>query len=457
MSDGAIPGSFRDPSGHMFVEDGILYRQVNQSYAETYRQLIDTGLYEALTREKLLIPHEELPKTLGALEGAFRILRPVRVPFISYPYEWCFGQLKEAALATLRIQKLCLEFGMSLKDSSAYNIQFVDNRAILIDTLSFEKYREGEPWVAYRQFCQHFLAPLALIAYRDNRLNCISQRYIDGVPLDLASGLLPPRTYLRPTLLTHLHIHSKSQRHFQDKQVVSHSRKVSKVGLMGILDSLETAVRKLCLSKGKTTWSDYYDETNYTKKGFEEKKQTVDLFIGLAKPASVWDLGANNGVFSRIASSRQIPTVSFDFDPLAVEQNFLLCRKKKISNLLPLVMDLVNPSPALGWNNQERQSLLDRGPVDLVMALALIHHLAITNNVPLRSLAQFFASLCNWLIVEFVPKDDSQVQRMLSTRDDIFTDYSSQVFEEEFGHLFEIMKKQPISESLRTLYLMRRK
>ena len=457
MNDSVIPGSFRDPSGHVFERGGTVYRQVNPSYAESYDLLIDSGLYAALVKRNLLIPHEEVDETPTTSTPIHRILRPARIPFISYPYEWCFGQLKEAALATLAIQKLSLEFGMSLKDSTAYNIQFVDNHALLMDTLSFEPYREGEPWVAYRQFCQHFLAPLALIAYRDTRLNCLSQRYIDGVPLDLASALLPNRTYLRSSLLTHLHLHSKSQSHFQDKQVVSQRRKVSRVGMLGILDSLEGGVRKLTLKESKTTWSEYYDETNYTKAAFEKKKKQVEKFIHLASPSDVWDLGANNGVFSRIAAGKQLNTVSFDFDPMAVEQNYRICRKSNVSNLLPLVMDLANPSPAIGWNNVERQSLLDRGPADLAMALALIHHLAISNNVPLPSLAQFFASLCNWLIIEFVPKEDSQVQRMLSTREDIFSDYMPDVFEDEFARLFEIVEKQAIKDSNRTLYLMKKR
>ncbi len=457
MNDGVVPGSFRDPSGHVFERGGVLYRQVNPSYADSYDQLIESGLYDALTKRNLLIPHEEMEQASNTPAPAYRILKPTRIPFISYPYEWCFGQLKEAALATLEIQKLSLEFGMSLKDSTAYNIQFVDNRALLMDTLSFEPYREGEPWVAYRQFCQHFLAPLALIAFRDTRLSCLSQRYIDGVPLDLATRLLPARTYFRTSLLTHLHLHSKSQSHFQDKQVGSRRRKVSRMALMGILDSLETGVRKLGLKQAKTTWSEYYDETNYTKAAFEEKKRQVEQFIELANPASAWDLGANNGVFSRIAATKQIPTVSFDFDPMAVEQNYLICKETKVSNLLPLVMDLSNPSPAIGWNNTERQSLLDRGPADLAMALALVHHLAIANNVPLPALVQFFASLCNWLIIEFVPKEDSQVQRMLSTREDIFTDYTAAGFESEFARVFEIVEKQAVGDSSRTLYLMKKR
>lgn len=200
--DRTLSASFRDPAGFLFSRGGILYRQVNHSYAENFSALIDSGLYEKLVKASLLISHSEVDELTGRPfapaipASAYRTIRPEAIPFISYPYEWSFGQLKDAALATLSIQKRALKAGMSLKDASAYNIQFYRGKPVLIDTLSFEIYHEGEPWVAYRQFCQHFLAPLALMAARDVRLNQLMRVYIDGLPLDLASKLLPPRTHL---------------------------------------------------------------------------------------------------------------------------------------------------------------------------------------------------------------------------------------------------------------------
>jgi hypothetical protein len=189
-----LVSSFRDPSGFLFIREGILYRQVNQVYREDYSRLMDSGLYEKLVKNGLLITHAEtdIQPADGVL--SYKVICPERVPFISYPYEWSFGQLQDAALATLSIQRRALKLGMSLKDASAYNIQFPKGKAMLIDTLSFEQYQEGEPWVAYRQFCQHFLAPLALMAYKDVRLNQLLRIYIDGIPLDLASKLLPRST-----------------------------------------------------------------------------------------------------------------------------------------------------------------------------------------------------------------------------------------------------------------------
>src|SRR6185503_16964008 len=203
---GQLSASFRDPSGFLFSRGGVLYRQVNRKYEQEYARLMESGLYEKLVKAGLLIPHLEVDEAPAESEVtrafAYKIIQPERAPFISYPYEWSFGQLKDAALATLSIQRRALKVGMSLKDASAYNIQFVRGKPTLIDTLSFEIYKEGQPWVAYRQSCQHFLAPLALMALKDVRLNQLLRVYIDGVPLDLASGLLPAKTRLNFGLLT---------------------------------------------------------------------------------------------------------------------------------------------------------------------------------------------------------------------------------------------------------------
>ncbi len=450
-------GSFRDPSGFLFFRDGTLYRQINKYYKENYDLLIGSGLYDKLVKEELLIPHEEAKLSFALSEQAYKAIKPERVPFISYPHEWCFSQLKDAALTTLKIQKFALDYGMSLKDCSAYNIQFHKGKPVFIDTLSFEKYKEGEPWVAYRQFCQHFLAPLALMKYKDIRLNQLFRIYIDGVPLDLAASLLPVRTRFSFSLLSHIHIHAKSQKHYADKTVKPARHQVKKFAFLGLVDNLQTAVKKLTWKAAGTEWGDYYQDTNYTSSAQQHKKELVQDYIEKLRPGNVWDLGANNGFFSRIASDRDIPIVAFDIDPVAVELDYLECRQKKETQLLPLLLDLTNPSPGIGWKNEERMSFIERGPADMVMALALIHHLAISNNVPLVNIAEFFHHICKTLIIEFVPKNDSQVQRLLATREDIFPYYTQQDFEKEFSGYFDILESHSIKESERTLYLLHRK
>ena len=451
--DEALGASFRDPSGFLFTAGGVLYRQINQAYRENYDRLMNSGLYQDLVDRGLLIPHQEVEQPPIRPEPAYKVIQPEKIGFISYPYEWGFSEYKDAALATLEIQKRALEFGMSLKDSSAYNIQFQHGRPLLIDSLSFEVYQEGSPWIAYRQFCQHFLAPLSLMAYRDVRLSQLMRVYIDGVPLDLASSLLPSRTRLVFPLLLHVHLHAGSQKRYADKPVQS-TRKVNRISFMGLIDSLESGIRKLQWTPAGTEWANYYEGHNYTQAGLEHKERLVAEFIERIQPGSVWDLGANTGRFSRLASQRGIPTLAFDIDPAAVERAYLEITRAGDSNFLPLLLDLTNPSPGIGWGNRERQSLLERGPVGAVLALALIHHLAISNNVPLERLASFFKQLSPWLVIEFVPKSDSQVQRLLATRLDIFPDYNRETFERIFSAHFQIHRAEPIQDSQRFLYLM---
>lgn len=454
MSTKVVPGSFRDPSGFLFFRDDGIYRQVNESYRENYEQLMESRLYSTLVDAGLLVPHEEVDADPVAAGISYKIIKPRLIDFISYPYEWCFSQFKDAALATLAIQKWAIDFDMSLKDASAYNIQFVDCKPMLIDTLSFERYRAGKPWIAYGQFCRHFLAPLTLMSYTSVRLNQLMRVYIDGIPLDLASSLLPMRTRLKFSLLTHLHMHARSQEKYADAQDETAKQvKMRKNALLALIDNLESAVKKLEWRPGKTEWGDYYESTNYTSASHEHKKELVTEYLDRVEPKSVWDLGANTGLFSRLAADRGIPTVSCDIDPLAVEKNYRQSKGAK-THILPLLLDLSNPSPGIGWKNEERLSLMERGPVDMVFALALIHHLAISNNLPLPRIADFFHHLCKWLVIEFVPKTDSQVRRLLSTREDIFPDYTQEAFETVFSEYFDIAESSTVEDSERTLYLM---
>ena len=452
-TDDTLPSSFRDPSGFLFHREGQLYRQVNESYRADYKQLMESGLYRDLTEQGLLVPHEETsePPMSG---GGGLVIQPETIPFISYAYEWSFSQLQDAALATLSIEKKALEHGMSLKDASAYNIQFRGSRPVLIDTLSFERYREGEPWVAYRQFCQHFLAPLSLMSHTDVRLGQLLRVYIDGVPLDLASRLLPGKTKLALGLATHIHLHAQAQRKYSDKPAKPAGGKMSRMAFLGLIDNLESTTRKLEWKPEGTEWGNYYNDTNYSDSSLNHKRQVVEDYLANVNPKTVWDLGANTGLFSRIASDRGIPTVAFDIDPAAVELNYLDCRKRDEKSLLPLLSDLTNPSPAIGWQNRERQSLIERGPSDTAMALALIHHLAIGNNLPFDRIVDFLAGVCRTLIIEFVPKTDSQVQRLLATREDIFPNYTREAFEQAFSARFTTLASSPVKDSERTIYLM---
>jgi hypothetical protein len=451
-----LGASFRDPAAFVFTRDGVLYRQVNAAGARAYDQLMNSGLYAALADAGDLIPHSEVDPALSADGRAYRVLQPKTVRFISYPYEWCFSALKDAALLTLRIQKTAMRFGMSLKDATAYNVQFDDGRPVWIDTLSFEALRAGAPWIAYKQFCEFFVAPLALMSRTDVRLHQLLRVFLDGVPVETASRLLPFRTRVTTGLGVHLHLHARAGRRSAESGV-NRQRRLPESALAGLIDSLAHTVKGLTWEPAGTVWGNYYDATNYSETAFVHKRQIVDTALARLQPSVVWDLGANDGTFSRLAAERGMQVLSFDVDPAAVEKNYRHMVERRERCLVPLVMDLTNPSPACGWAGRERESLEQRGPADAALALALVHHLAIGHNVPFERLAAFFASVARALIIEFVPKEDSQVQRMLETREDVFDGYTQDAFEGAFGRQFFLEQAVPVRESRRTIYVMRRR
>lgn len=453
-----VSSSFRDPSGFVYTEGNEIFRQINKNYKENYELLNSSGLYQELVNQNLLIEHKETSNKPEREDG-WKIISPKKIDFISHPYEWTFSMLKDAALLTLEVQKKAVQHGMSLKDASAFNVQFVEGKPILIDTLSFEKYEEGKPWVAYKQFVEHFLAPLNLMSLVDIRLGRLSSLFIDGVPVELASKILPFKSRFNLNLLIHIHAHAASKKRFSDKKLSTSikSKRFSKRALLGLVDSLEGSINKLEWNPKGTQWEDYYEEdkNNYKTEAFRHKADLTKKFITECKAKEVWDLGANTGHFSRILGEK-INVVAFDSDYGVLELNYRKMKKEKEKNILPLFSDLANPSPSLGWAEEERQSLVNRGPADAVLALALIHHLAISNNVPFSNIASFFAKIGKYLIIEFVEKSDSQVQKLLANRVDIFNDYNKKEFEEAFSEFFKLKRIVPIKNSKRTLYLMQR-
>jgi SAM-dependent methyltransferase len=456
------PGSFRDPSGFVFRRDGVLYRQVNQSFGPRWDDLQTSGLLDALQAKALLIPHA--PVSLDAAlrpDLAHAVIRPEELDFVSYPYEWSFGQLRDAALLTLEAQALSAEARFTLRDATAYNVQFRGGRPVLIDTLSFERAEPGRPWAAYRQFCEHFLAPLTLMARRDVRCGLMLREFVDGIPLDLAATLLPGRTKLNPGLLSHVHLHARAQRRYADRTeagaAATTSRTMSPLRQRALIDSLRRTVEGLRWEPAGTEWADYAENTSYGDDAARRKDELVREALQAAPGERVWDLGANTGRFSRIAADLGRRVVAWDVDPAATELHYRRVRADGTTSILPLVLDLGNPSPGLGWANAERRSLLDRADADVVLALALVHHLAISRNVPFERLAEFFAGLAPGLVVEFVAKDDPMVRRLLATREDVFPDYTIEAFRTAFGRHFEIRAETPIEGVSRSLLRMQRR
>ena len=456
-------GSFRDPSGFLFWRDGEIYRLVDDCYAPQFEAATTSGLFDKAIAAGLMLPFATLDADAiehgGADRGAIAILKPKQLRAISYPYEWSFTQLQDAALATLDLHLLAIEHGMILKDASAYNIQFDEGRPSHIDHLSFDSLSDHTAWPAYGQFCRHFLAPLLLMSYVGLSLGRLLQIHIDGVPLDLASAMLPARTKFNPAIQMHLHLHARMAQKYSDAKGAGKAaaKPLSQSASRAIATSLRGLIARLQPNDQSTEWGDYYAATNYSDTSFDAKKRLVRDFVQRADPKILWDIGGNNGEFSHAIDDLADHILCMDIDPRAVDQNYRRCRHEGVTNILPIVADLTNPAPGVGFANRERPALFERGRPDAIMALALIHHLAITNNLPLTHIAEFLGDHTNTLIVEFVPKSDSQVKRLLASRKDIFPDYTEGGFKSAFSQVFRFDAAAPIPESDRTLFLMTRR
>jgi hypothetical protein len=454
------PASFRDPAGFVFRRDGTLYRQIQPPAVDDWAAFLSSGLHARLVADALLVEHAEVSLGLAAVPGAVAVIQPRVVELISYPYEWCFTQLQEAALLTLELQSRALDAGMRLRDASAYNVQFEAGRPIFIDSLSFEVAPDTEPWPAYRQFCEHFLAPLALMAHRDPRCGLLLRDFIDGVPLDLAATLLPWRTRLNVGLSPHIHLHARAQRRAGGDPAASAGAarrgRISSTGQRALLDSLRRTVAGLRVEP-EGHWAGYAGSTSYSDAATASKGEIVRAMLVLARGHVAWDLGANTGVYSALATQAGYRVVAFDQDPGSVEAHWRHVRGVRNPAILPLVVDLANPSPSLGWGLRERRSFFERGAPDVLMALALVHHLAIGNNVPLEAIADLFARIAPRAIVEFVPKEDPMTQRLLAARRDVFAGYTIEGFRDAFGSRFRIVRESRIADSPRTLFLFERR
>lgn len=448
--------SFRDPSGYVFIEDNKVKRVINPIYFEQYKSLTDSGFYKTLFDKKYLIPHQEVSKSDSKIS-----IEASEIPFITYPYEWSFLQYKHAALLTLKIQKLCLENNFILKDASAFNITFHEGKPIFIDTLSFDFYKENNPWLAYKQFIMHFLGPLVLTKYfGQDYLKTLSQN-LEGISLQKLSKLLPFKSYLSPTILTNIHLLVRYDKKYEsDKKTVNNN--LSKASQVKLLDGLYDFISSLSVNE-KTEWDHYYNQINYDNVAYQFKKEVVKKWFLAIKGKSLIDIGGNDGTFSRELNDLAKLIIVADVDPNAVEQNYKQVLKNKEKMILPIVADVLNPSANYGFNNEERFSFIDRvkdSHLDGCLALAVIHHITLSGNIPFSLSAQFFSKMAPNLLIEFPKRSDSWVQFLLDSKREFknhFDFYNEENFEKEYSVYFEIINKQKIASSERILYSLKRR
>ncbi len=457
-------GSFRDNCGQVYIStNNEVYRTISQRYAQNYNLAKESGFFESAISKNLLLPFTEVEPVLDS----YKTITSPYLPFISYPYEWCFGQLKDAALHTLDILDLAISNDLVLKDATAYNIQFQGAVPTFIDHLSFNIKDAQKPWVAYLQFCKHFLAPLALQAKVDVSLNKLLSTWIDGIPLDVTTKLLPFKSKLSPLLAIHIYLHAKYIKKYENKENVS--QKINKIELpknaiKNLSQSLRSTINSLNLPKSMTSeWGDYYSNTNYSNSASDDKfaylEKVAKKYSSLSDTAI--DIGANEGVYSYFLSNYFNHVIAADVDYIAIEKLYQRLKKEGNKKITPIVLDLTNPTPAIGFANNERQSLTQRVSASYLNALALIHHLVITFGIPLNMISSYFASLIKVggiCVLEFVSSEDSQVIKMCSTKNIAdLPEYSKQACIKAFEANFNLLEEHKIKNSHRTIFIFEKK
>lgn len=459
-----LPGSFRDPSGNVYQLDGRIFRTVNDCFSQDFNFVTSTGLFQKLATEGLLLPFEVVSSdVLGHLDPKPRyVLEAPRLPFMSYPYEWSFPALKAAALLHLRVHLQSLAVGVTLSDASAYNVQFQGNQPVFIDHLSFRRYQSGEMWVGHRQFCEQFLNPLLLRAFFGISHNAWYRGTQEGITTGEIRKLLKWRHCLKWNVLTHVVLQdlfqktsTKNTKSLQDHSLAKASFPLSSFKAM--LEKMFHWISQLTpLNKGASTWGDYDKTCSYSSTEIQSKKQFILEFSQTVQPTLIWDFGCNTGEYSEAAlegGARNV--VGFDFDQGALDGSYHRAAERRLS-FQALFMDAANPSPNQGWNGHERESLQARASADAILALALVHHLAIARNIPLVQVVNWLITLAPEGVIEFVPKNDPMVQELLSLRQDIFPDYTAEHFMALLKEKAVIIKNETISKSGRVLVWFKR-
>jgi SAM-dependent methyltransferase len=456
------PGSFRDRTATVFYHRGDVFRGLTERAHRQWQALSTTDFYRRYVLNGGLVQTRQVdPSTVLPSEHQrwTAVLRHARVPFVSYPYEWPFGMLKDAALLQIDLLLAALDEGMTLKDATPFNIQWNGTAPVFVDVASFERWVRGELWVGYRQFCQMFLYPLFLQAYRDVPYHPWLRGSLEGIEAETCRRMMSARDFLRRGVLTHVYLQARAQAAWRaSTRDIRAELRATGFGTTPIENNarrLRRLVAGLRWKRGASRWSEYGSCTHYKPEDAARKRDFVREVVHLRDWPLVWDLGANLGTFSRIAAERANYVVAIDADHLAVERLYQQLKVENSRTILPLVGDLADPSPDLGWRNRERRQLAERGRPDLVLCLALVHHMVIDSHVSLSELLDWLAGLGADLIIEFVTRDDPIVARLLHNRDDQHADYTLEAFDRELALRFGVHKREPLSSGTRVMYYAR--
>lgn len=425
-------GSFHDPAGQIFFQNDRVFRCIHASTKDEFMAVHHSGLLQQLIAKKKLLDYTVLSETEKnqIMPAAALLLEHPKLPFISYSYEWSFTMLQSAALLQLELHLAALEKNMTLIDATPFNIQFIGNQPYFIDHLSFRPYVEGDIWQGCQQFCQQFLNPLLLQAYCGVNFQAWLTGNVGSIALTDIYQILPWHKKLNWKVFFYIGLQTKLQAKSSAQQNPT-AKKVNlpKSALINLLKSMQSWIMQLKPRyKNNIEWHNYENLHLYSEPALIEKKAFIAAFCQSTKPACVWDLGCNEGEYAKVALENSAQYVlGFDYDAATVDKAFLFSKKHAL-NFLPLVMNFTAPTPALGWNQQERKSLAERANADALFALALLHHLRIQTNIPLAYIVQYLLALAPTGVIEFVPKSDPKVQLLLKFRHDIFSDYTNENF-----------------------------
>jgi hypothetical protein len=466
--------SFRDTAARVVLENGTYYRIIFEEYQAEYDHLIQSGLYKTLTEKGLMIKHEEIdisvPKEGQQFQQSstshnkpYKRLKPYQIPFQSYPFEWSYGQWRKVMYAYLQINQIALAHGMILKDATPYNFYFEGGRAVLLDTSSFDFFKEGDAWMAYRQFCSEMLSPFALMHYNGQRWARITQSHLRGMPLNFVSKQLPLKSWLNMTCLLHIHMHGKYATTDSDNSTLRTTIKqkgFSKEKILSLMKMLQSTLVNWKLPFAfEKHWIDYYQKDIASDKYLEHKEAIIKEWLGQLtnqnKLHSILDLGANTGKFSLAVSDYTNKVIALEYDDICVDAIDKAIVSSKKNNIYCLRMDLAETTPNMGVLEKEYSSIYTRAKSSMVMGLALIHHLFISYQLSFYKIAQILDGFSEQhVIVEFIPFEDEKVQFLIKDKQRDYSDYTEGAFKEAIEKFFEIKERKQIDGSKRILYLL---
>ncbi|MTK52792.1 class I SAM-dependent methyltransferase [Paludibacter sp.] len=448
--------SHRDKTSRVVEKNGIYYRYIFQAYKKDYDVLMLSGLYHVLIKKGLLIPHDEVMIDVDD-STVYKRLLPEQINFQSFPFEWSYSQWRKVVLTCLEINHIALQYGMILKDATPFNFYLKEGRAILLDTSSFISFNDGDNWIAYRQFCEELLAPFALMYFSGQRWARLYQTHMHGLPLAFVSKQLPIRSWFNTTCLMHLHMHAKFD-YQKINNKTSDSRVFNSTKLQILFRLIQSNVRKWETPYTYNDhWSGYYKNTIESEQYLLEKENIVRQWLTNCNPTKVLDLGANTGKFSKISSKLAEEVIAIESDQHCVDLIEKMTVDENIKNINVLVGELSEPTPSLGILNKELDSLFERTQCDVVLCLALIHHLCISSYMSMDQVSEMLSKFSSkYVIIEFIPRDDEKVKILMSGRESTFNDYTEENFVQTFNESFEMMDKTVIPGSKRILYLWKK-